>query len=302
MLRTPPPNAEMSRLETCGSEQLLGLFASSIKTGSSQQKINQLSDAWGTLFSDMFLSAEELVDEMKGGQHRLGKDNERMLGGFIKVDCSGGGAFVLNVIKKGGNIDRAALIMIADLADLAGVEHNGTTAIHLLVDACDKKVRPALIRRAGRLLFCVYDSRGIPAIFSILSLTDLGKSDLDAVREVFSRDELRNIKTRNHSGKSALEVFTGISQSLKNHAPPERNTFSKTHAVKTMNNEGNVRAQLGFPVRKEKSSGAQGPSPASNKTDPRESRVTSASERYESMMSDPHDTIGTVMNNARRSR
>ena len=110
-----------------------------------------------------------------------------MLSEFIKVDCSKGGAFVLNVIKKGGNLDRAALIMIAEPDDLAGVEHNGTTAVHLLVDACDKRVRPALIKRVGnRLLSSLYDSRGIPVFFSVLSLNDLCMDDLDAIIQVFS--------------------------------------------------------------------------------------------------------------------
>ena len=70
----------------------------------------------------MFLSAEELVDEMQSGEQRLGDGEKRMLREFIKADCANGGAFVLNVIKKGGNIDPAALIMIADLEDLAGID------------------------------------------------------------------------------------------------------------------------------------------------------------------------------------
>lgn len=303
MFRTPLPNAEMSRLENCGAEQLLGIFKSALKMGINRFKFSQPSDAWGTLFSNMFLSAEELVDEMQSGEHRLGKDNERMLGEFVKVDCSNGGAFVLNVIKKGGNIDRAALIMIADPDDLASVEHNGMTAVHLLVDACDKRVRPALIKRVGnRLLSSLYDSRGIPVFFSVLSLNDLCMDDLDAITQVFSSDELRQIMSKNRTGKTALEVFAGLSLSLKYHAPRERNAFLKTHAVKTTNFEGGVREQLDSPLQNEKSTGAQVQAPGSKKAEQGERSTTSASERYTSLMSDPLDNIGEVMKNARKSR
>lgn len=174
MLRTPLPNAHLSRLETCGPEELLERFEFCLKTGTKKAEFGQLSDAWGKMFSDIYLSAEELVDEMQQGEHRLSDAHERMLREFIRADCAGTGSFVVKVIRNGGKIDRAALIMIADLEDLAGIEHNGMTAIHLLVDACDKKVRPVLIRRMGkRLLSQVYDRRGIPTIFLLFSLCDL---------------------------------------------------------------------------------------------------------------------------------
>jgi hypothetical protein len=221
MFRTPIPNADLSRLENFRTDQLLGLFAFCGKTGSRVVDNSLLSDAWGTLFSILYLSAEELVDEMQRGEHRLDADNEDMLREFIRADCRNGGLFVLNVIHKGGKIDRAALIMIADLDEFAGIEYNGSTALHLLADTCDKWVRPALIRKAGpRLLSSVYDCRGIPVIFTIYSLGDISLSDLDALAKVFSKEELKNVMCRN-----ALTVFTEIALSLKSHASLERHTF-----------------------------------------------------------------------------
>ena len=233
MFRTPIPNADQSRLENFRTDQLLGLFASSTKTGSRVVDNCLLSDAWGILFSRLYLSAEELVDEMQRDEHRLDDEKETMLREFIRADCQKGGLFVLDVIHKGGKIDRAALIMIANLDDLAGIEYNGTTAIHLLADACDKWVRPAFIRKAGpRLLSSVYDRRGIPAIFTIYSLGDISTSDLDALAKVFSKEDLKNLMCRSRTGKNALTVFTEISLSLKSHASLERNMFFKPSALK----------------------------------------------------------------------
>jgi hypothetical protein len=121
--------------------------------------------------------------------------------------------------------------MIANLEDLTGIEHNGMMAIHLLVDACDKKVRPALIKRAGKkLLSQVYDRRGIPLIFSVFSLCDLCTDDLDAITSVFSRDELKNIMSRSRTGNNALDVFTRISASMKRYPSRERNASLERNA------------------------------------------------------------------------
>jgi hypothetical protein len=235
MFRSPIPNADQATLENIGSVQLLTLFESCLKTGLRRADFRQLAEAWGTLFSHHYLSAEELVDEMQRGEHRLGARNEQMLREFVKADCSTGGAFVLNVIKKGGKIDRAALIMIADLEDLAGIEQNGTTAVHLLADACDKWVRPVLIRRVGkRLLSGVFDRRGIPVIFSVFSLGDLTLRDLDAIAAVFSQEDLKNTMCRNRTGRNALTVFTEIAQSLKSHGSLERHMLFGRPARKDM--------------------------------------------------------------------
>ncbi len=224
ILRTPQPNTHLPHLENCGSSELLGLFELSLKRGIRKTESILLADAWGRLFSEIFLSAEELVDEMTQQERRFGNDHERMLRDFIRADVAAGGSFVFAVIKNGGKIDRAALFIIADLEDFTGIEEKGITAIQLLVDACDKRVRPALIRRAGkRLLSQLYDRRGIPLIFTIFGLCDLGKEDLDAIASVFSDDELRNTMSRSRTGRNALEVFNGLAAAMKRYPPMERN-------------------------------------------------------------------------------
>ncbi|PKL70875.1 MAG: hypothetical protein CVV30_05920 [Methanomicrobiales archaeon HGW-Methanomicrobiales-1] len=231
MLRTLPPNAHLSRLESCGLTELFGIFETCLKTGSKRSAYGPLSDAWGRLFSELYLSAEELVDEMQRGERRFSHDHERMLREFIRADCADGGSFVMDVIKNGGKIDRAALFMVADLESLAGIERNGIMAIHLLIDACDKRVRPVLIRKVGkRLLSQVYDRRGIPLIFSIYGLCDLCGEDLDAIASVFSREDLRNIMSRSRTGYNALDVFTNVSASMKRYPPQERNASLERNA------------------------------------------------------------------------
>jgi hypothetical protein len=129
------------------------------------------------------------------------------------------------------------------------------TAIHLIVGACDKRVRPALIRRAGkRLLSQVYDRRGLPVIFSIFGLCDLDMEDLDAIASVFSRDELREIMSKNRSGNNALDVFTNVSASMKRYPRMERNALVRNAfyipAAKDTRKDGEE-----HPVRIEKISG-----------------------------------------------
>ena len=63
MFRSPIPNAEQAILENVGSGQLLTLFESCLKTGFQGTNFRQLAEAWGTLFSNHYLSAGELVDE-----------------------------------------------------------------------------------------------------------------------------------------------------------------------------------------------------------------------------------------------
>jgi len=303
MFLNPIPNTEQSMLEDCSAKQLVGMFGFCLKTGSSWVEYNELPDAWGVLFSKLFLSAEELVDEMQSGEHRLGGDEERLLREFIRADCANGGAFVLNVIKKGGNMDRAALIMIADPGDLAKVEHDGTTAIHLLVDACDKNVRSALITRTGKkLLSRVYDRNGIPVLFQIFRLSDLSMLDLDAIAKVFSREDLKKVMSRNRTGKNALEAFTDISRFLRSHEPRERNPFITNTAIKTTNLEGDVRSQVAPRVKNKGITGAQVKKEESEKTEPAEGRRTGITEQYASLMSDPLDDIGKTIKKSQRTR
>ncbi len=233
MFRTPLPNADLSRLENLTADQLIALFAFCMKQGPGRMGPGQLADAWGALFSDLYLSAEELVDEFRRGEQRLEPGDEQILREFIAEDCRNGGHVVLNIIRKGGRIDRAALIIIANLADIAAIETGGTTALHLLAEACDKTVRQSLIRSAGKtLLSQIYDQRGIPVIFSIYGLGDVGVRDLDAIAQVFSEDELKSVMCRNRTGKDAFTVFSEIARSLKSRPAMERHVFFKSGAVR----------------------------------------------------------------------
>jgi hypothetical protein len=262
-----------------------------VQNGFRRVETGLLSGAWGMLFSHYYLSAEELVDDVAGGEHRLGEDREQMLRAFIRADCARGSPFVLDVIRKGGKIDRAALIMMADLEDLAAIELNGTTALHKLADACDKGVRPALIRRAGkRLLSLVFDRRGIPVIFSIYALGDLSTYDLDAIADVFSREELRHVMSRNRSGRNALGVFDELLAGLKKRASLDRNTFFKTNALKSTNTEGELRSQVD-PV-----AGSLLPGTASGrKSTDLGSGNASDTPGFDALRADGPDTISTLM-------
>ena len=148
---------------------------------------------WGRLFSELFLSPEELVDEMQRGERRFSNDHERMLQEFIRADCAGGGSFVIDVIKTGGKMDRAALIMIADPDDLVGFEYDGKMALHH-PDRSLRQTRATGTNPEGPGNDCRYCyRRDIPLIFSIFGLCDVRVGDLDAIASVFSDDELKNI-------------------------------------------------------------------------------------------------------------
>jgi len=221
-------------MESLQPEQLLGLFESCLNSRTLSANHGLLCEAWGVLFFKLYLTPEDLIDSMESGEHKLGEDNERMLREFIREDCSGRGIFVLNVIKKGGMIDRAALIMIADLADIAGVEQEGTPALHMLINACDRGVRPALVRKAGKtLLTTVYDHNNLPALFVFFGLSDLSSSDLDAIEKEFSDDDLTTVMSRNRYGRNALQIISEVSSTVRDNADRERNAFDISTAVKT---------------------------------------------------------------------
>jgi hypothetical protein len=288
-------------MENLSSDQILVLFEACLKNGSNRSIYSQLPDAWGTLFSEMYLSAEDLVDEMKSGKHKIGEKKESMLREFIRADCASGGAFVKTVIKNGGKIDRAALIMIADLECFAGLEFDGTTAIHQLTDACDKGVRPALIEKAGnKLLSRVYDTRGLPVLFLLLGLTDIGTYDLDAIAKVFSKEDLRRVMNRNRTGKDAFTVFTEVSNSLKCHAPGERNKFFVSHAVKSTNRESDLRMQVRSQDQQAGMSGAQVPAAQRKNAEPDDVSTTNASDHYESLMYDSIYDIAKILKNPQK--
>ena len=239
MIRVPDSRTQDMRLESLSPGQLFSLFETFLKTKTTAISHSDLVEAWGLLFSSFYLSAAELVDGMQKGEHPLGRDREDLLREFVRADFRSGGAFVLEVIEKGGNIDRAALIMIASPEDLGGLVHRGSTALHLFATACDRTIRPAFIVRAGRKALAErYDSRGLPALFTIFSLNDLRRDDLDAIAQVFSRDDLKNTRNKNRIGRNALEVFTEASERLKVRVPGERNPFIVSHAVKNASFSG----------------------------------------------------------------
>lgn len=291
MFRSPLPNAEEMMLENYSSEQLLKIFETCLKTKTTKVPSNLLSECWGLLFSDKFLSPEELVNDMRSGKHRIGEDKERMLREFIKADCVTGGAFVKDVIKNGGQIARAALIMIADLDILSCIESDGRNLIQILIEACDKGVRPALIERAGKkLLTNVYDSRALPVLFSIFGLTDLRMQDLDAIAKVFSKDDLKRVMSRNRTGKNGLEIFNAASARLKTHPPGERNKFFVSHAIKSTNTESDLRSQVNT-----HNPHADAHVATQIKPEREEDNTTGASERYESLMPRPPDNIDKML-------
>ena len=153
------------------------------------------------------------------------------------------------------------------------------------------------------MLARIYDRRGIPALFAIFSLSDVCMYDLDAIAKVFSRNDLRKIMNRNRTGKNALDVFTSVSMSLKSHPSLERDTFCMTLAVKSTNMEGDVRAQVHSPSQNGIiTGGSQMKATGNKKAEPGESSMTRVSEPYESMMSDPVDEIGNIINKTMRTR
>jgi hypothetical protein len=242
MFRTPIPNKDQALVEKCGTDQLLGLFAYCQRPESRGISYRMLTDAWGALFSGLYLSAEELVEEVERGVYRLDEANRQMLGRFLQADSRNGCPFILNVIRKGGTIDRAALFMIVEPKDLAAIDLGGTSALHQLADACDKGIRPAFIRRAGRLLATVYDNRGIPVIYTIFGLRDLCLADLEAIATVFSEEDLRGIMCRSRTGKNALTVFSDIAISLNSHAALDRHIFYKSRSPDVALQDGGAKA------------------------------------------------------------
>jgi hypothetical protein len=119
--------------------------------------------------------------------------------------------------------------------------------------------------------------------------------DLDAIAEVFSKDDLTRIMSRSGNGKNALEVFTGVSMSLKSHPPLERNAFFMTNAAKTTNREGAVRAQAKSPVKTGSINGAR-----MKATD--DGSMTSSSEKYEPLILDPVDELGNIITKTLRTK
>jgi CheY-like chemotaxis protein len=234
-LHTPLPHSLFSSLERSTPTQLFELFESSLKKGSKRPDFRTLSFAWGVLFSSLFLSSTEVQSEI----HKISRENQAMLREVVKTDCARGGRFVFDVIKKGGNIDRSALIMIANLQNLAGIGQEGVPAIHLLTRACDKNIRPVLIEKAGiQLLSSEFDSNGLPILFSLLSMGNLSIQDIDAIEKVFSKDDLRRVMAQNRMGRTGLEAFTEISTQIRENLALQHKTFTENLPQATATGEG----------------------------------------------------------------
>jgi CheY-like chemotaxis protein len=245
-------SSERHKLEISEPSELLKRFETHVKTGVTGKDYKLLPDIWGILFSKMFISPTDLMDAIRSGKHTLGEENVHMLRLFIKEDSMKGGRFVQNVIKKGGMIDRAALIMIADPLDLARIEADGTTAIHQLAVICDKRMRPELIRRFGKqLLSTLYDQKGMPVLFLIFGLGDLRIHDIDAIAEVFSKNELKTVKVKSRMGKDGLEIFNEISRSINYMAILEKTMAAVIPAEKRTEEEPDARPQINSPIQGE---------------------------------------------------
>ena len=246
------PNSEQYKLETSEPAELLKRFETHLKTEVKGKDYKILPEVWGILFSKMFISPTDLINAMRSGKHKLGEENVNMLRLFIKKDCMKGGRFVQTVIKKGGMIDRAALLMIADPHDLAKIEDDGTTAIHQLAEACDKRMRPELIRRFGKqLLSTLYDNKGMPVLFQIYGLGNLRIHDIDAIAEVFSKDELKKVKVKSGMGKDGLEIFNEISRSINYLAILEKTMAAVIPAEKRTEEEPDAKPQINSPIQSE---------------------------------------------------
>jgi CheY-like chemotaxis protein len=233
------PNSERYALETSESYQLLERFATHEKTGVKSNEYKILPEIWGILFSNLFISPMDLIDGMRDGIHKLGEENVHMLRLFIKEDCMSGGRFVETVIKKGGMIDRAALIIIADPHDLARIERDGTTAIHQLATVCDK------------LLSTLYDHNGMPALFLVFQRGDLRIHDLDAIGEVFSKSDLKKVKVKNGGGRDGLEIFNEISRSINYMAILEKTMAVAIPSEKKTEDEPEARPHINSPIQSE---------------------------------------------------
>jgi hypothetical protein len=281
-----------STLEKASTEELFKMFESCVTTGSQRIPADMLAEAWGILFTRLYLSAEDLIEEMAAG-HGISEERRQTLHEFIRADCKRGGAFALAVSQRGGKIDKAALIMVADLSHVGSVDWQGTTALHMLAEACDKGIRPALIRNAGKTALSeTCDSKGTPVLITILSIGDLRKADLLAIKDVFPKDELKKIKNKNRTGKSAHEIYMEASGRLSRNAPLERNKFAVSHAVKDTRMERGLKKQISSHGRQSDIFGESG----------KESKGISMSQRYSQLTHNPLDNIELIRRQMKRKK
>ena len=287
MLRSPVKSAEQKRLEQAGPDRILQAFQLCLEKGRGHPAYSHLPRAWGTLFQYYYLTAEEMLECMREGIHRIETADEEMLREFIRADCKNNGPFVPEVIRIGGKIDRIALIQIADFRDLAQRNLSGSTALHVFTAACDPDIRPYLISMAGRRLISnTRDSWGIPLLFSILSLGDLKREDLNAILRAFSREDLATVTSGTGTGKNGLEVFLEVEAGIQRRVAKARNAFEIPQAIRTTNLSGELKNQV-----KKQSSQKQGSSSATaesgNKDEEELDDRTKEIDRYEELLAFP---------------
>lgn len=227
-LRIPMPQSSLSWIEKASHRQLIELIGSSLTEGAKKPDDNTLFMAWGTLFSNLFLSSSDLQTDID----TISEEDRELLRKVIHEDCTRSGKFVFSVIKKGANLDRSALVMIANFNDLARVEQDGEPALLLLMKTCDKSIRPALIVKAGKTLLAgIYDSNGVPLIFTVFGLSDLSVYDIDAIDKVLTKEELKKIMPKSGLGRSALDAYTEIATRMRENLAHQRKSFMNARAV-----------------------------------------------------------------------
>jgi len=292
MVRNPALRPLREQFEGLSTSQIFHLFESPAKSRRGGLSPKDLAEAWGILFSGLFLSAGEVT---KGVGETLGKERENVLHEFTREDAKSGGDFILEVVRNGGKIDRAALMMIADPEDLCRVAHHGSTAIHILASACDRGMRPALIGRVGKKgLSELFDDRGIPVLFTILGLKDLARDDLAAIGKIFTRDELRKVKAKNRTGRNGLELYSEATRRLTGREPDERNSFAAPGAVKNTNLRGQMGPQLRNRSGRDSHLAGTDVMGESRGGD-HESDTGGSAQRYDDMMTNPLDNIRDIV-------
>jgi CheY-like chemotaxis protein len=227
-LRMAMPQSSLSWIEKATPRQLIDLFGTSFADGPKRPDPGTLFMAWGALFSSLFLSSSDLQNDID----TISREDRELLCRVIHEDCTRrGGKFVFTIIQKGANLDRAALVVIANLNDLATVTQDGEPAINLLIKTCDKSIRPLLIEKAGkRLLAGVCDRDGIPVLFTIFGLGDLSVYEIEAVEKIFTKEELKKIVPKTGLGRSALDAYTEIATRLRASLAHQRKSFMNARA------------------------------------------------------------------------
>lgn len=227
-LRIPMAHSSLTWIEKATPRQLIDLIGSSLTDGQKKPDDTTLLMAWGTLFSNLFLSSSDLQIDLD----LISDEDRELLKKVIHEDCARSGKFVFTLIKKGANLDRSALIMIANLNDLGRVEQDGEPALLLLMKTCEKSIRPALIVKAGKTLLAgIYDSNGVPLIFTVFGLSDLSIYDIDAIDKVLTKEQLKKIMPKSGLGRSALDAYTEIATRMRENLALQRKSFMNARAA-----------------------------------------------------------------------